>query len=310
MPVPSVIGDLSTTASSNSPQGTDSAKGVVDDFFRAHASFIAKLRDEKANLSGATYTGDVVVPSLNGGPLAGTRNRLINGNFTVNQLGLSGTVTLAAGAYGHDGWKAGASGCTYTFTTSGADTIITITAGSLMQVVEDIFVEGGIYTLSHKGTAQGRIGINGATPSGSYAATPIASASATGKQTITVEFSTGTVDRVMLEPGSQASPFERRPNEFQLCQRYYEPVTLGGNARLFRWYGPGGSAEIRTPFAWQVQKRTTPTIVNAVPDYSSNCSASIGDVTPYGYNVTMLSSAAGVGSFGWLTTTMAASARL
>lgn len=46
------------------------------------------------------------------------RNRLINSNFVINQLEKTGTVTLAANEYGHDGWKAGASGCTYTFATS------------------------------------------------------------------------------------------------------------------------------------------------------------------------------------------------
>jgi hypothetical protein len=45
MPVPSTIDELSTNAAENAPQGTDSAKGTVDNYFRAHASFIAQLRD-------------------------------------------------------------------------------------------------------------------------------------------------------------------------------------------------------------------------------------------------------------------------
>jgi len=43
MPVPSAITDLTTTAASNSPAGGESARGTIDDYFRAHASFIAQL---------------------------------------------------------------------------------------------------------------------------------------------------------------------------------------------------------------------------------------------------------------------------
>ena len=40
------------------------------------------------------------------------KNRLINAQLLINQRGVSGTVTLSAGAYGHDRFKASASGCT------------------------------------------------------------------------------------------------------------------------------------------------------------------------------------------------------
>jgi hypothetical protein len=168
----------------------------------------------------------------------GFRNRFRNGSFTVNQRGVAGTVTLAAGVYGHDGWKAGAAGCTYTFATSGNSTVITITSGSLLQPVDGPLVEGGIYALSNQGTAQARIAVNGASTSGAYApattASPLLSSSATANQQITVEFTTGTLDRVQLEPGTSATVFERRPPaiELLLCQRYYQEiyVTVAGYA--------------------------------------------------------------------------------
>jgi hypothetical protein len=53
MPVPSLITDLSTTAASNSPAGGESARGTIDDYLRAHASFIAQTR---AGTSATTYT--------------------------------------------------------------------------------------------------------------------------------------------------------------------------------------------------------------------------------------------------------------
>lgn len=45
MPVPSDISDLSSTASLNSPAGTEEVFPQLDDYLRAHAGFIAELRD-------------------------------------------------------------------------------------------------------------------------------------------------------------------------------------------------------------------------------------------------------------------------
>ncbi len=103
-------------------------------------------------------TGQPTFPQgIAAGAPAGFRNRLRNASFAINQRAVSGTVTLAAGAYGHDGVKAGASGATYTFATSGLDTTITVTSGSLILPIEASLVEGGAYALSHAGTAQARV---------------------------------------------------------------------------------------------------------------------------------------------------------
>lgn len=162
------------------------------------------------------------------GPLSGFRNRIINGNFVINQRAVTGTVTLAANAFGHDRWKAGASGCTYTFSTSGNDTVINILSGSLMQIVEDKDIEGGVYTLSWTGTATGRVAINGAATTGAYAAGPITTGAANSGQTIRVEFTLGTLSKVLLNAGNSVVPFERRPVgvELELCQRFYESGRL------------------------------------------------------------------------------------
>jgi hypothetical protein len=65
MPVPTLITDLSTTAGSNSPAGTDAIGTDADNYVRAHAAFIAQLRDSSRNLilasAGAptlAFTGD------------------------------------------------------------------------------------------------------------------------------------------------------------------------------------------------------------------------------------------------------------
>lgn len=56
MPTPTVITDLSQTAASNYPAGTDSPS-VLDDVQRAHAAFIALLRDGKGQSSAQTIAG-------------------------------------------------------------------------------------------------------------------------------------------------------------------------------------------------------------------------------------------------------------
>lgn len=195
--------------------------------------------------------GNLTVGTINGGAI-GVKNAIINGNFGINQRGVSGTVTLAAGAYGHDRWKAGASGCTYTFATSENVTTLTITAGSLIQVVEDINLLTDTYTLSWTGTAQGKIG------AGSFGGSGI-TGSVTGGSHLNIEFNTGTVSLVQLERGSVATPFEFRSigQELALCQRYYELVD--GTV----WLSTVRSSDDlrRGMRSYKVNKRGLPTIV-------------------------------------------------
>jgi len=166
-------------------------------------------------------SGDLFAKSLNGGQFSGNRNKLINGNFGINQRVVSGTVTLTANQYGHDYWKAGASGCTYTFSTVNNVTTITITAGTLTQIINGKNLFSGTHVLSWVGTAQGRVG------AGAYGASGL-TASVTGGANTTVEFGTGTLSLVQFEPGNTPTTFEFRLNELQLCQqRYFKTYDIG-----------------------------------------------------------------------------------
>jgi hypothetical protein len=188
------------------------------------------------------------VTSINAGPLGGFRNRIINGNFSVNQRSVTGTVVLTAGVYGHDRFKAGASGCTYTFSTTANVTTLTISAGSLVQVVEGLNVQSGNHVLSWVGTATGKI------DAGSFSASGV-TGTLTGGTNCTVEFSTGTLSKVQLEPGSTATTFEQRPYGVELAQsqRYYELIySLSGVAFSTTTISVGG--------AFKVTKRATPTM--------------------------------------------------
>lgn len=200
------------------------------------------------------------VAALNGGALAGFRNRIIDGNFAVNQRAQASGVALAAGAYGHDRWKAGAGGCTYTFTAGTPDTAITITAGSLQQVIETVNVEGGVYCLSWSGSATGRVASTATGASSptttAYAAGPIVLPGVNADLAVTVEFGPGTLGLVQVEPGATATPFERRSvtMETMLCQRYYQ---LNG-ASIINLYASGN---INAAFTFATAMRTTPTVV-------------------------------------------------
>jgi hypothetical protein len=204
-----------------------------------------------------------------GASLLGRTNAIINGNFGINQRGVSGTVTLAAGAYGHDRWKAGASGCTYTFATSNNVTTLTISAGSLIQVIEDINLFTGTYVLSWTGTAQGKIG------AGSFGNSGI-TGSVTGGSNLNIEFGTGTVSLVKFEAGTVATPFEHRlyGQELTLCQRYYRKTGL--------IQGSGGydsTTPLKTiSFTFSPTLRATPTAV-ASRDYGNG--ATSGTVTAF-----------------------------
>lgn len=154
----------------------------------------------------------------------GMKNRIIDGGFIINQRGYVTNTALSASAYAHDRWKAGSGGCTYTFTQGslGVNTTITITAGTLVQVIEGCnLAEGGTYVLSWTGTAQGRL--NGGTygASGSVVITGW-----TAGTNLNVEFNTGTLGSVQLEKGSTATSFDYRPygTELALCQRYYQRI--------------------------------------------------------------------------------------
>jgi len=179
------------------------------------------------------------------------RNKLINCNFQINQLAVSGTVTLAAGQYGHDGFKAGASGCTYTFASSGGIVTLTIIAGTLVQVANGKYLQSGTYTLGWNGTAQARI------DSGSYAASPIQGTAVAGTNQ-TCEWGTGTLSLPQYEPGTIRTQFEFRDDERRRCYEYVQPISVAISA-------------VTTATAQNLgQTITFPVTMNSAPTVSTN----------------------------------------
>jgi hypothetical protein len=170
----------------------------------------------------------------------GYQNRIINGNFEINQRGYASGTNLASGTYGFDRWKSGYTNTALTFTDGVQATTVTIsTSGVLQQIVERLNMPAGTYTLSWTGTATGRV-YNSGGSAPSYAASPVI-VTLDGLADVVVEFtasgSTKTLGLVQLEAGSVFSPFEyrQRADELDLCYRYYyarpyfmSPCTSGG----------------------------------------------------------------------------------
>ena len=259
----------------------------------------------------ATFDGPIVLPA---DPVANLQaatkqyvdavrmndNRIINGNFAINQRTTVTNTALAAAAYGHDRWKAGAAGCTYTFTATAPDTTLTITAGTLTQIIEAGMIEGGAYTLSWTGTAQARVWQGTAT--GSYAASPLTTASlAVGTNTV-VEFNAGTVTRVKLESGSVATPFNRQSLAKSLadCQRYFVGVGSGAYVQLaVQGYGVGAGYNTNIQWSAPVTMRAAPTISAA---WGGGSNASAQAITALGDNRTIQSGITSVATGGYTAT--------
>jgi hypothetical protein len=191
------------------------------------------------------------------GSQLGIFNRIIDGGFTINQRGYVSGTSLPSGTYGHDRWKGGASAGTYTFTQGalGVNTTITITAGSIIQVIEGCNLpEGGTYVLSWTGTAQGRL--NGGTFGSSGTVTVTGWVAGTN---LNVEFNTGTCGNVQLVASSAVSSYAYRPygTELALCQRYLPAFKGDAN-----WFGFGTGAGTTVAYCtapFPVTARVAPT---------------------------------------------------
>lgn len=194
--------------------------------------------------------GNVAAALANIGLQAASDNMIINGSFIINQRGYSSGNALTAGSYAHDRWKAGSGGAAYSFGTT-AETI-TITSGTLIQVIEGLNNYGDPLTLVWDGTAQCRV--NG----GAYSASPLTVNNLAAGSNITIEFGTGSVARVQCSPGVVPFRYRRRQygDELRLCQRYYQMSTSGTTGT----FAPNGS-DSHVPWFMKVTMRAAPTVL-------------------------------------------------
>lgn len=219
------------------------------------------------------------------------QNYVDNSGFTVNQRGYVSGTALAAGAYGFDRWKAGAAGGTLTFSNP---PMVTITAGSILQVLDGANFYGGSYTLSWSGTAQGRTGNGNGGLSNAYAASPITFTSSPGLWQ-TIEFTNGTLGQVQVQLGSIAAVWQPQvlATEWDRCQRFYIPMNT-----FWAGYGePGttGHAHTRT---FITRMRVNPTVTwTSGPTYQNMSGATIDTITTADLRLLAYAVAAGPAAF-------------
>jgi hypothetical protein len=227
------------------------------------------------------------------------RNRVHNGRFQVNQRAYATGTALAAAAYGFDRWKAGSGGCTLTFAASPPATTVTITSGSLQQIVEALNVEGGTYTLSWTGTAQGRVN------AGTYAVSPVTVTGLAANTAITAEFNAGTLGAVQLEVGSVATPVEKLEyaDDLRHCQRFY---CLGRVYASFN--NPVAAYSVTVASMLPVTMRAQPTIAVAFGGGQSNFNTPTS--TPLGQQYWAAGGTSPAAGYGMLDVTYTASADL
>lgn len=219
-----------------------------------------------------------------------SNNYIDNSGFTINQRGYASGAALAANAYGFDRWKAGSGGCTLNFTFSFVDTLVTIAAGSITQVVDGTTLLSTPYILSWQGTAV--CSVNGA----ATVPSPVV-VDATAGANLTLNWQGGTLGQVQLELGTVISPWQPEPPGVELmrCQRFYQGwlAAMWGNAGG-NGTGVGYSQALATP----MRANPTVTIVSstgggtlAAPT-ASQISVSIGIV-----QVVSIATGSGAGSF-------------
>lgn len=149
MPVPTNITDLSTTAGSNSPAGTESIGTNADDYIRAHAAFIAALRDGSKN----TALGSVGAPAI---AFTGDLNTGIY-SPGADQVGIAagGATTVAITATGLS--------VTGTLAVSGAFSATSVTTG---QISATAITSSGLIKGNGGGSGLGAITISTSAASG------------------------------------------------------------------------------------------------------------------------------------------------
>ena len=211
--------------------------------------------------------GDTGATGPQGIPGLSFRNKLINGNFSVNQRGyVSNTSVSSANTYTLDRWRVVVSGQRLVFSASGNGNTVTAPAGGIEQVIEGVNIAGGNYVLTWTGTATATV--NGTARTKGQSFTLGANTNAT------VRFINGTVSFAQLEP-ENTTAFEDRPYaiELYLCLRYFQRLPS------FAFVVGAEVANVNTKTFFAVM-RTTPTMTGVSTAGSGAFVAAIGE---FGY---------------------------
>lgn len=265
---------------------------------------------------------DATVSSLNGGALAGMRNRIINGGMDFWQRGTStGSVSGTTATYMVDRFYgyAGSGNITISRSTdvpakfqyscsmvgtgvsitqriesvncidlSGATVTVSFwaksTSGTDNLIVSLYTATGGTDNYSSQTSTVNTVS---ASPSSSwtYYTTTFTGIPATATNGVGIGIGRGSggssttlITGVQLEPGSVATPFERRSfgAELALCQRYYEK----GSGVLLAVYSAGPFGGGTTTYQFKATKRVSPTTITVAAGTGVGLVTTFNTVSP------------------------------
>lgn len=244
------FGDLATTSLPGVVQLATSAEGVTGtDLIRA----MTPAADAAALLA---FAQAFLAPR--------NHNRVINGDFAINQRGAVSGTAYGVGVYFLDRWQVLATGNAVTFTGDDyAGRVLTINSSqSIRTTIERADCEAGSFTLSWTGTAVARIYKAGSTaPSYTSSGVNTLAFTSDGSDNVRIEFSSGTLSEVQLERGSYRTPFDRSRylEKLMLCQRFF---WLPGSG-TYNGVAGGDTSYSRNDMAvpLPVKMRTAPTVV-------------------------------------------------
>jgi hypothetical protein len=141
MPVPAAITDLSTVAASNSPAGGDTVTPNLDNYLRAHASFIAQNYTDKAPKASPTFTGTVTTAAIAASGNVTAPNFFITTSGTGSS-GSTGFSTASGPSIQYYGTATGPAGAMY-FLTAGVTKAILANGGDFYPASNNAYALGG-----------------------------------------------------------------------------------------------------------------------------------------------------------------------
>ena len=233
-------------------------------------------------------------------------NYLINGDFSINQRGFAGGA-LAAGDYGYDRWKADTGGAN----TSVSGETVTLTGGTLVQVIEAPLLAGAQVTVSIEDLSGGGLDIDveGQTgtisaASGRQGASLTVPPGSTGDVTVKLAPTSGAVTfrRVRLERGTAHSGWAYRhlSTELTLCRRYFERLSGAPGDRYIRRGVTGVTGPHYFPIQFFGQKRAAPTVTLLNLSYSNASNGQAFNPSFYEFEFYLnVTSSAGFAFFGY-----------
>lgn len=248
-------GTVEMATTTEAAAGTDTARAVTAAGVKAYTD--GRLASQ-AEAEAGTDTAKLMTPERVAQALAALvsaasgsmfANVLRNPSFLINQRAFSsGGTASGANEYALDRWRIINSGEALSWSDSGGVRTVTVPTNGIEQIIEGALLESGTYTISWTGTATCTVGGVSKTSGDTF--------SVTAGTNVSVKFFNGTVSKPVVNLGSEAEAWIKRPDDIELtlCKRYYQIV----DANAY-FYNISSSSRITTNVNFAVEMRAAPT---------------------------------------------------